>query len=120
MVKGKQREVKCNFKLENKVVSFEFPRGYDKTKELVIDPTLIFASYSGSTADNWGYTSTFDNAGNLYGGGVTFGVGYPTTVGAYQVSFNGGNGNYSFGTDISLTKFSSNGTALLYSTYLGG
>jgi len=120
LIKGKQKEVKCNFKLENKVVSFEFPRGYDKTKELVIDPTLIFASYSGSTADNWGYTSTFDDAGNLYGGGVTFGVGYPITVGAYQVSFNGGNGNYSFGTDISLTKFSSNGTSLLYSTYLGG
>lgn len=117
---GKQKEVKCNFKIENNIVSFDFPRGYDGTKELIIDPTLIFASYSGSTADNWGYTSTFDEDGNLYGGGVTFGVGYPTTVGAYQINFGGGNGNYAGGCDISISKFSSQGNNLIYSTYLGG
>jgi gliding motility-associated-like protein len=120
LIDGQEKEVKCKFKLEGNKISFSFPKGYDKTKELIIDPTLIFASYSGSTADNWGYTSTFDDAGNLYGGGVTFGVGYPTTVGAYQTNFNGGNGNYGSGCDISISKFSSNGSALLYSTYLGG
>ncbi len=119
-VKGRQKVVKCRFKLENNIVSFEFPKGYDHTKELIIDPTLIFASYTGSTADNWGYTSTFDDDGNAFAGGVVFGVGYPTTLGAYQVNFNGGNGNYSFGSDISISKFSSDGTYLIYSTYLGG
>ncbi len=117
---GKQKEVKCKFKLDGDIISFEFPRGYDETKELIIDPTLIFASYSGSTIDNWGYTSTFDNAGNLYGGGVSFGVGYPTTTGAYQVNFAGGNGNYLAGTDITISKFASDGSTLIYSTYLGG
>ncbi|MCB0400769.1 MAG: gliding motility-associated C-terminal domain-containing protein [Flavobacteriales bacterium] len=116
---GKQKEIKCNFKLEGNVVSFEFPKGYDHTKELVIDPTLIFASYTGSTSDNWGYTSTFDDDGNLYGGGVVFGAGYPTTVGAYQTSFSGGNGAYA-GCDISISKFTSAGNNLMYSTYLGG
>ena len=120
IIRGKQKEVKCKFKLENNIVSFDFPRGYDKSKELIIDPTLVFASYSGSTSDNWGYTSTFDDAGNLYGGGVTFGAGYPTTVGAYQINFAGGNGNYAGGCDISLSKFSSNGSTLIYSTYIGG
>lgn len=120
LINGKKKEVKCEYKLENNTLSFEFPKGYDKSKELIIDPTLVFASYSGSTADNWGYTSTYDDAGNLYGGGVTFGVGYPSTVGAYQLNFAGGNGNYGAGCDISITKFSSDGSTAIYATYLGG
>jgi len=121
MVNGVEVEVACNFVLNENILSFDFPKGYDKTLPLIIDPTLIFASYSGSTADNWGYTSTYDDAGNLYGGGVTFGVGYPTTVGAYQVSFGGGNAtSYGGGCDISISKFSADGTNLIYSTYLGG
>jgi gliding motility-associated-like protein len=119
IVKGKLKEVKCHFKLEGTTVSFDFPRGYNKELELIIDPVLVFASYSGSTFDNWGYTSTFDDAGHLYGGGVTFGVGYPVTTGAYQVNYAGGNiGVYD--SDITITKFSPDGTSLIYSTYLGG
>lgn len=117
--------VACNFKLEGNILSFEFPDGYDVNTELIIDPaTLIFASYSGSTSDNWGYTATYDEDGNLYGGGIVFGTGYPTTVGAYQEEFGGGDyggaGLYSEGCDIGLSKFSSDGTSLLYSTFLGG
>lgn len=127
IIDGEAKEVTCNFELIDNVLSFSFPKGYDDTQELIIDPTLVFASYSGSTADNWGYTSTFDEDGHLYGGGVTFGVGYPTTIGAYQINFNGGNDTVNFGsnhylngTDITISKFSSNGTNLIYSTYLGG
>ncbi len=120
IIKGKQKEVKCNYVLNGNTVSYEFPRDYDHTKELIIDPILVFASYSGSTMDNWGFTSTFDDAGNLYGGGITFGVGYPTTIGAYQTNFVGGDGNYLSGCDVSITKFSPNGVNLVYSTYLGG
>ncbi|MGB0881561.1 MAG: SBBP repeat-containing protein, partial [Vicingaceae bacterium] len=115
-----KKEVKCNFKLEGTIVSFEFPNGYNKNYKLIIDPALIFASYSGSTVDNWGYTSTFDDAGHLYGGGATFGIGYPTTTGAFQLNFNGGNGNWLTGTDITITKFSPDGSSLIYATYLGG
>ncbi|NQX96752.1 MAG: PKD domain-containing protein, partial [Flavobacteriales bacterium] len=106
--------MKCNYKLDGDVLTFNFPRGYRKNFPLIIDPTLVFASYSGSTADNFGYTSTFDETGHLYAGGITFGVGYPTNIGAYQEIFGGGT------TDISITKFSSDGTSLIYSTYLGG
>ncbi len=121
LINGVEKEVECNFVLNGTVLNFEFPKGYDKSQPLIIDPTLIFASYSGSTADNWGYTSTYDDAGSLYGGGVTFGVGYPTTVGAYQVSFAGGNAaSVQGGTDITISKFSPDGSTLIYSTYLGG
>ena len=117
IINGEHKEVKCKFKLEGTIASLELPRGYDKTLDLIIDPILIFASYSGSNADNWGFTSTFDNDGNLYGGGVAFSIGYPTTIGAYQFNFNGGVGQ---GTDITISKFSSDGSSLIYSTYLGG
>ncbi|MBL8156787.1 MAG: hypothetical protein JNM70_21600, partial [Anaerolineae bacterium] len=48
---------------------------------LVIDPVVVFSTYSGSNADNFGSTATYDESGHLYGGGSTFGVGYPNTVG---------------------------------------
>lgn len=119
LVNGIKKKVKCNFKLDGTTVSFEFPKGYNKNKKLIIDPTLVFASYSGSTVDNWGYTSTFDDEGHLYGGGATFGVGYPTTTGAFQLNFAGGT-SLNGGIDITITKFTPDGTALIYSTYLGG
>ena len=119
LINGKIKEVKCKFKLEETTVSFEFPRGYNKNYQLIIDPVLVFASYSGSTFDNWGYTSTFDDEGHLYGGGVTFGIGYPVTSGAYQVDYAGGDVGF-LDADITITKFSSDGSSLIYSTYLGG
>lgn len=125
---GERVPVSCNFKITDNTVSFELPNGYNNNYPLVIDPTLIFASYSGSTTDNWGYTATYDNSGHLYGGGIIFrGPGYPTTPGAFQVTFAGGTGffdepdsTYSFACDIGLTKFSPDGSSLIYSTYLGG
>ena len=64
-----------------------------KNYDLVIDPELVFSTYSGSSADNFGYTATYDKQGNLYAGSISFGPGYPTTLGAYQLNFNGGVGN---------------------------
>ena len=61
-------------------MNFVFPEGYNKAIPLVIDPMLIFASYSGSSVDNWGFTATFDENGSLYAGGVAFGPGYVQTI----------------------------------------
>jgi gliding motility-associated-like protein len=119
MINGKFLRVTCNYKLNGNVVSFDFPNGYNKNYELVIDPLLVFAAQSGSTTDNWGSTATFDNQGNLYAGGTTTGSGYPTTIGAYDNSYNS-TANFDYNWDIVVTKYNSSGTALLYSTYLGG
>lgn len=113
VVDGKRIEVACSFKVSGETVRFEFPDGFDSTKELVIDPELVFASYSGSTADNFGSSATYDSAGHLYGGGTSFGAGYPTTTGAYSQPAAGN-------TDISISKFSLDGSALIYSTFIGG
>lgn len=109
--------VECHYKLEKNVVSFALG-SYDKSRELIIDPVVIFSSFSGSTADNWGYTATYDARGNLYGGGIAFGAGYPATLGAFQSNFCDGSGNLL--TDIAISKFDSTGSFLHYSTYLGG
>lgn len=111
---GNKIAVPCKFRLKKNTVSFVFPKSYDKTKELIIDPVLIFSSYSGSTADNWGYTATYDLEGHLYAGGNAFGIGYPTTLGAYQTSYAGNS------SDIVISKYDSSGTFMLFSTYLGG
>lgn len=110
--------VDCHYVLKSNSVSFALG-DYRHDLPLVIDPTVVFSSFSGSTADNWGYTATYDADGNLYGGGVAFGVGYPTTLGAYQIDFCAGVDETGI-TDIAISKFNSSGSQLLYSTYLGG
>lgn len=106
--------VACRFNLKENRVTFELPDGFDKNFELIIDPTLIFSTFSGSTIDNWGYTATYDYDGFVYAAGIAMGMGYPTTVGAYQVVFGG---PYC---DISITKYDTLGASLKYATYLGG
>jgi hypothetical protein len=118
IINEKTVEVSCNYELKNSVLSFEFPNGYNTSFDLVIDPVLVFAAQSGSTADNFGMTATYDNSGNLYTGGTAFDNGYPTSTGAYDLTFNGivGSGN----TDVVISKYNPTGTSLLYSTYFGG
>lgn len=106
--------------MTDSVVTFKITGKYAKKYALVIDPKLIFSTYSGSIADNWGNTATFDEAGNMYSGGTVFGVGFPTTLGAFQQSFAGGNQYYGFGIDIGILKYNPTGTGLMYATYLGG
>ncbi len=113
-INGEKQKVDCNYQLENGVLSYEFPNGYDQNLPLVIDPVLTFGTYTGSTASNFGCTATYDDVGNMYVGGTVFGIGYPTSTGAFQTTMNGGN------IDMAISKFSADGTSLLYSTYIGG
>ena len=118
IIDGKRKKVVCKYKLEGQTLTYDFPKGYDKDYELIIDPILIFSTYSGSTTNNFGYTATYDKFGFLYSGSSSFGSGYPTTVGAYQTTWAGG--SFSNGTDIAITKWDTTGTSIIYSTYLGG
>ncbi len=100
---------------------------YSPTATLIIDPTLIFSTFTGSGSDNWGYTATYDENGNFYSGSITLntvgnsGDHFPVSTGAYQSVWHGGDntdGPYQY--DITIMKFSSNGVNRLYATYLGG
>jgi gliding motility-associated-like protein len=116
---GQEVKVECRYALKGRTVSFVLG-AYDPALELVIDPTIAFSSYSGSTSDNFGYSATFDYQGFLYSGSSAFGQGYPTTVGAYDVTWNGGVGSQNPGTDIALSKWDTTGSFLIWSTFLGG
>jgi hypothetical protein len=85
---------------------------YDPNLPLTIDPVLSYSTYLGSTAVA-GYGIAVDSAGNAYITGGTYYVGFPVTAGAFQTS----GGGYQ---DTFVTKLNAAGTALLYSTYLGG
>lgn len=117
IVGGKKTTVDCKFEVTGDQVRFKI-KSYDKRTRLVIDPTLIFSTFTGSTVGNWGYTATPGPDGSLFSGGIVFGQGYPTTPGAFQQTFGGGGGNG--GVDIGITRFAPNGNARMYSTYLGG
>lgn len=114
IVDGIKVEVECKFVVLNDVVSFKLGK-YDHSIELVIDPTLIFASYTGSQTDNWGFTATYDFNDNMYGGGIVLANNaFPGNPGSFQINWGGG--RY----DILLCKFNSTGNNLLFYTYLGG
>ncbi|WP_201986845.1 DUF7948 domain-containing protein [Hymenobacter rubidus] len=112
---GLRQAVACRYVLKGTVLTFALG-AYDKTRPLTIDPTVQFSTLTGSTADNWGFTATYDDAGNLYSGGIVFGVGFPNTTGAYQV-------NPSSAEDMALIKYNTATTgsaARVWATYLGG
>jgi gliding motility-associated-like protein len=111
-------EIGCEYILKNNVLSFKIIGKYNKNLPLIIDPVLIFSSFSGSNANNFGMTATYGYDGSLFAGGTGFGVGYPTTLGAFDPSFNGVPGGGI--TDVVITRYDSTGTNLIYSTYIGG
>lgn len=121
-INGVKKIVPCYYQIQkdNKTVRLDFPNGYDTNYELVIDPTLIFARLSGSSSDNFGFTATFDEDERAYNGGIVFGVSgsYPTTLGAYDVSYNGGSSTSEI--DIGISCYNGFTGALEYGTYIGG
>lgn len=127
-INGERKTVPCKYRLKNNVLTYDFTRGYDKNHTLIIDPQIIFTTFTGSTLDNWGFTATYDNQGNFYAGGIVGGAtgggstGYPRTIG--PMTHAGGDGADSNGaaipSDMGITKFNPTGTTNVYSTYLGG
>jgi gliding motility-associated-like protein len=102
----------CSFDLRGNVLGFRFPEGYKADEALVIDPTLVFSTFTGSISDNFGFSATYDAQENLYAGGIVYGQNYPVTSGAYQTNFHGA-------IDVSISKFGPAG-GHIYSTFLGG
>ncbi len=112
--------------LESNLVGFNV-QNYSPHDTLTIDPIVIFSTFSGSKADNFGFTGTFNPAGNGFSGGTVYAPGYPTTTGAFQVKYAGGSTTYDangymqeYGRDVGILKYSPDGTKLIWCTYLGG
>ena len=89
---------------------------YDHARELVIDPVISYASYFGGSAEDEINSSALNANNELYAVGQTFSTTLPATSGEFQTgSYPGDNGHDAF-----VTKFSADGSAVLWTTYLSG
>lgn len=121
LLNGKLTSIPCKFILNRDVVSFEVGK-VDKNATLIIDPILVFATYSGSPTDNFGMTATYGYDGSVYSGGTIFGNAYPTpdplafnVTSNFTAIYNGLNT-----TDVFISKYSPDGTTMLWTAFLGG
>ncbi len=89
---------------------------YDRTKPLVIDPVLVFSTYLGGSATDVANAMAVDASGNVYLAGGTISPDFPVTSGVFQSKLNSAPG---FGAAF-VSKLNAAGTALIYSTYVGG
>ena len=88
---------------------------YDRNRPLVIDPTLVYSTYLGGSTTDEAFGIAVDASGNTYITGTTSSADFPTTPGSYQVVQKSAGHTQAF-----VTKLNPTGTALIYSTYLGG
>jgi hypothetical protein len=113
-VEGKYRlsrrgaQVTCGFALA----------AYNKTRPLVIDPELVFSTYLGGSESDAALALAVDQESNVYIGGNTISDNFPLSPPPEQPisGYVGLTGK----TDAFVTKINPSGTALIYSTYLGG
>ena len=112
-IAGVKKEISGGYVLkDNNQVGFQVA-SYDVTKRLIIDPVLVNSTYLGGGGGDQGTAIAVDSQGNAYVTGSTFSPNFPTTLNAYNPSRNG-----LF--DVFVTKLNPKGSALVYSTYLGG
>jgi hypothetical protein len=112
--------VESSFVLDAKnSVTFQLG-SYDHSKALVIDPTLGYSTYLGGTGNDYATAIAVDSTGSAYVTGYTASADFPTTSGSFQTTCGGGTACSATHINAFVTKLNSTGTALVYSTYLGG
>jgi plastocyanin len=112
-VDGARKAVEGRFVVRGRgEVGFEVG-AYEGDRPLVLDPVLLYATYLGGSAYDEGLGIAVDASGNAYVTGRTFSTNFPT-ANALQVAFGGG------ADDAFVAKLNASGSALVYSTYLGG
>lgn len=120
-VAGNRSEVAGNYLLKNnQEIAFE-TGSYDPSLPLVIDPTLTYSTYLGgsntsfpnSGGGDFGQGIAVDASGNAYVVGHSSAGDFPTTAGSFATAHNGVE-------DVFVAKLNPSGSALVYSTFIGG
>jgi hypothetical protein len=108
---GARQAVDARFVLRaNHQVSFELGN-YDRSRELVIDPSVSYAysTYLGGSGNDEGQGIAFDSTGAAYVTGQTASANFP-----------GASNSLSGTANAFVTKIAPDGSSLDYSTYIGG
>jgi len=119
VVSGTQRTVRCEFRLkDDRSVSFDVGE-YDHRLPLTLDPMIVYSTYLGVGGCSLAQAVAVDAAGCAYVAGYTMAADFPVSGGS-----NGGAASvqpvYGHGNEAFVSKLSADGSALVYSTYLGG
>jgi len=110
---GGRREISGSYILKGACdVAFKLG-AYDHSRALVIDPVLAYSTYLGGSSVDYGYGIAVDTFGSAYVTGETSSGNFPTTAGAFQTTPAGTSNAF-------VAKLNPSGSALVYSTYLGG
>jgi hypothetical protein len=113
IIDGKKAEVGVRFKAMGKNEYGFVVKEYDPNYDLIIDPlVLVYSTYLGGCSKDYGINVAVDNSGAAYMVGYTYSYDFPTKN-PFQKANHGGY-------DVIVTKLSSSGKSLIYSTYLGG
>ena len=108
---GTRQEIAAHYAIRDiNRVGFELAK-YDASRPLYIDP-LFYSTYLGGSGGDSGESIAVDGAGNAYVTGSTSSTDFPTKNPLQPA--NGG------GYDAFVAKIDPAGSALVYSTYLGG
>ena len=111
-VRGEKIEIAGGYALKGNELRFVVAP-YDHSQRLVIDPVLVYSTYLGGVNSDGAAGVAVDSSGNAYVVGTTSFGGFPVTSGVVQPTTHGT-------TNAFVAKLNAAGTALVYSTYLGG
>ena len=115
VINGNRIDIPCSYVMHGEYeYGFLLEADYNQSYDLVIDPLLPYASLLGGNSYETGEAIAVDNMGCAYVTGNTTSSNFPTTPGAFQPTRTGGL------EAVFVTKFSEDGSHLIYSTYLSG
>jgi hypothetical protein len=114
---GKRVPVDSRYTVKSHGNAYGFALGssYDSRYPLVIDPAIEYSTFLGGSGNDRADGVAVDETGRAYVTGRA-NSGFPTAAGSFDTSYNGPSG----GNDAFVAKLNANGSALEYSTYIGG
>jgi Beta-propeller repeat len=130
MIDGRRRAVSASYSIEGETARFALGP-YDHSTALIIDPVLSYFSYLGGTGNDYIGNSVnqgtgapspeptqavgIDSLGSLYVAGSTSSTDFPVASAVGTKKTKNPGQSWAF-----VSKFSPDGSKLLYSTYIGG